>query len=94
MPASSTTTATSRSSIAPRTSASSRQRRDVRPNYIENKLKFFPHIKGSRLLRSRPDMVCAFINIDVGAVGNWAERRGIAYSGYADLCRQSRRCWS
>ena len=30
-------------------------------------------------------MVCAFINIDVGAVGNWAERRGIAYSGYTDL---------
>ncbi len=30
-------------------------------------------------------MVCAFINIDVGAVGNWAERRNIAYSGYTDL---------
>ena len=31
------------------------------------------------------DRVCAFVNIDVGAVGNWAERRGIAYSGYTDL---------
>jgi long-chain acyl-CoA synthetase len=31
------------------------------------------------------DMVCAFINIDLGAVGNWAERRNIAYSGYTDL---------
>ena len=31
------------------------------------------------------DMVCAFINIDVGAAGNWAERRNIAYSGYTDL---------
>ena len=30
-------------------------------------------------------MVTAFVNIDVGAVGNWAERRGISYSGYADL---------
>jgi long-chain acyl-CoA synthetase len=29
--------------------------------------------------------VCAFINIDMGSVGNWAERRGIAYSGYTDL---------
>jgi long-chain acyl-CoA synthetase len=29
--------------------------------------------------------VCAFINIDVGSVGNWAERRGIPYSGYTDL---------
>ena len=36
------------------------------------------------------DMVCAFINIDMGAVGNWAERRGIAYSGYTDLAAQAR----
>jgi long-chain acyl-CoA synthetase len=31
------------------------------------------------------DYVCAFVNIDVGSVGNWAERRGIPYSGYTDL---------
>ncbi|HNJ75500.1 MAG TPA: AMP-binding protein [Azospira sp.] len=55
------------------------------PNYIENKLKFFPHIKEAVCFGHDRDMVCAFINIDVGAVGNWAERRGIAYSGYADL---------
>jgi long-chain acyl-CoA synthetase len=55
------------------------------PNYIENKLKFFPHIKEAVCFGHDKDMVCAFINIDVGAVGNWAERRGIAYSGYADL---------
>ena len=30
-------------------------------------------------------MVCAFVNIDIGSVGNWAERRGLAYSGYTDL---------
>jgi long-chain acyl-CoA synthetase len=55
------------------------------PNYIENKLKFFQHIKEAVCFGHERDMVCAFINIDVGAVGNWAERRGIAYSGYADL---------
>ncbi len=33
-------------------------------------------------------MVCAFINIDMGSVGNWAERRGIAYSGYTDLAQK------
>jgi len=55
------------------------------PNYIENKLKFFPHIKEAVCFGHERDMVCAFINIDVGAVGNWAERRGIAYSGYTDL---------
>ena len=55
------------------------------PNYIENKLKFFPHIKEAVAFGAGRDHVCAFINIDVGSVGNWAERRGIAYSGYTDL---------
>lgn len=55
------------------------------PNYIENKLKFFPHIKEAVAFGHDRDMVCAFINIDMGAVGNWAERRGIPYSGYVDL---------
>jgi long-chain acyl-CoA synthetase len=55
------------------------------PNYIENKLKFFPHIKEAVAFGAGRDHVCAFINIDVGSVGNWAERRAIAYSGYTDL---------
>ncbi len=55
------------------------------PNYIENKLKFFPHIKEAVCFGHGREMVCAFINIDMGAVGNWAERRGIPYSGYVDL---------
>lgn len=55
------------------------------PNYIENKLKFFQFIKEAVCFGNDRDMVCAFINIDVGAVGNWAERRGIAYAGYTDL---------
>jgi long-chain acyl-CoA synthetase len=38
------------------------------------------------------DMVTAFINIDMGAVGNWAERQGIAYSGYADLAAKPQVC--
>ena len=55
------------------------------PNYIENKLKFFQFVKEAVCFGNGRDMVCAFINIDVGAVGNWAERRGIAYAGYTDL---------
>jgi long-chain acyl-CoA synthetase len=55
------------------------------PNYIENKLKFFQYIKEAVAFGDRRDKVCAFVNIDLGAVGNWAERRGIAYSGYTDL---------
>jgi long-chain acyl-CoA synthetase len=55
------------------------------PNYIENKLKFFPHVKEAVVFGAGRDCVCAFINIDAGSVGNWAERRGIPYSGYTDL---------
>ncbi|MYM29193.1 AMP-binding protein [Duganella sp. CY15W] len=55
------------------------------PNYIENKLKFFPFIKEAVVFGHQRDAVCAFINIDMEAVGNWAERRSIAYSGYTDL---------
>ncbi|MEO8739879.1 MAG: AMP-binding protein [Casimicrobiaceae bacterium] len=59
------------------------------PNYIENKLKFFPHIKEAVVFGNGRDMVCAFINIDFGSVGNWAERRGIAYAGYTDLAARA-----
>ncbi|BBB63585.1 long-chain-fatty-acid-CoA ligase [Undibacterium sp. KW1] len=59
------------------------------PNYIENKLKFFPFIKEAVAFGHERDMVCAFINIDMEAVGNWSERRGIAYSGYTDLAAKA-----
>ncbi len=59
------------------------------PNYIENKLKFFPHIKEAVAFGNGRNTVCAFVNIDMGSVGNWAERRGIAYSGYTDLAAKA-----
>ncbi|MCH8621891.1 AMP-binding protein [Undibacterium sp. TS12] len=59
------------------------------PNYIENKLKFFPFIKEAVAFGNQRDMVCAFINIDMEAVGNWSERRGVAYSGYTDLAAKA-----
>ena len=55
------------------------------PKYIENKLKFFPHIKEAVAFGDKRDKVCAFINIDFEAVGNWAEKRGLPYAGYTDL---------
>ncbi len=58
------------------------------PNYIENKLKFFQHIKEAVTFGNGRDFVTAFINIDLEAVGNWAERKGMAYSGYTDLAAQ------
>lgn len=55
------------------------------PKYIENKLKFFPYITEAVLFGNEKDYAAAFINIDLEAVGNWAEKRGLAYSGYTDL---------
>jgi long-chain acyl-CoA synthetase len=55
------------------------------PKYVENKLKFFPFIKEAVAFGDRREMACAFINIDMEAVGNWAERRNLPYAGYTDL---------
>ncbi len=55
------------------------------PKYVENKLKFFPYIKEAVAFGDKRDRVCAFINIDFDAVGNWAEKRNLPYAGYADL---------
>jgi long-chain acyl-CoA synthetase len=58
------------------------------PKYIENKLKFSPFIKEAVAHGQDKDFVTAFIDIDYGAVGNWAERRHIAYSSYTDLAQK------
>jgi long-chain acyl-CoA synthetase len=55
------------------------------PKYLENKLKFFPYIKEAVCFGHGRDKACAFLNIDMEAVGNWAEKRGLPYSGYVDL---------
>jgi long-chain acyl-CoA synthetase len=55
------------------------------PKYVENKLKFFPQIKEAVAFGDKRDRVCAFINIDFEAVGNWAEKRNLPYGGYTDL---------
>jgi long-chain acyl-CoA synthetase len=59
------------------------------PKYIENKLKFFPYIKEAVTFGDGRDTVCAFINIDFEAVGNWAERRNLSYAGYTDLAAKT-----
>jgi long-chain acyl-CoA synthetase len=55
------------------------------PKYLENKLKFFPYIKEAVCFGDQRDKACAFVNIDLEAVANWAEKRNLAYSGYVDL---------
>ena len=55
------------------------------PKYVENKLKFFSHIKEAVAFGDGRDRVCVMVNIDFEAVGNWAERRNLPYTGYSDL---------
>ncbi len=55
------------------------------PKYVENKLKFFPNILEAVVFGNGRSECTAFINIDLNAVGNWAERNNIAYASYQEL---------
>jgi long-chain acyl-CoA synthetase len=55
------------------------------PKYIENKLKFYPNIKEVVAFGQDQDFASVFINIDLVAVGNWAERNNVSYGGYQEL---------
>ncbi|MET0940790.1 MAG: AMP-binding protein [Mesorhizobium sp.] len=55
------------------------------PKYIENMLKFFPNIKEAVAFGDGRDFCAVFLNIDLQAVGNWAERNNIAYASYQEL---------
>ncbi len=60
------------------------------PKYIENKLKFYPNILEAVVFGDGREMCTAFVNIDLAAVGNWAERNNIAYSSYQELAAHPR----
>ncbi len=55
------------------------------PKYVENKLKFFSYVKEAVAFGDGRDRVAVFVNIDLEAVGNWAERNAIAYASYQEL---------
>jgi len=58
------------------------------PKFIENKLKFFPYIKEAVVFGDGRPFAAALINIDLEAVGDWAERRNLAYASYQELAAQ------
>ncbi|MBI4636011.1 MAG: AMP-binding protein [Candidatus Rokubacteria bacterium] len=59
------------------------------PQFIENKLKFSPHIREAVAFGNERPCVAAMIAIDLNTVGNWAERRGIPYTSYMDLSQKA-----
>jgi|TARA_B110000116_G_C16799757_1_gene569429 long-chain acyl-CoA synthetase len=60
------------------------------PKYVENKLKFYPNILEAVVFGADTASCTAFINIDISAVGNWAERNNIAYGSYQELAGHER----
>jgi long-chain acyl-CoA synthetase len=60
------------------------------PKYVENKLKFYPNIKEAVCFGDGRDFVACFVNIDLVAVSNWAERNGVTYGSYQELAGHPR----
>ena len=60
------------------------------PKYIENKLKFYPNIKEAVALGDKNDFVTVMLNIDLVAVGSWAERNNVVYGSYQELAAHPR----
>ena len=58
------------------------------PKFIENKLKFSPFIKEAVTMGMKRPYVTAMVNIDLDAVGNWADRRNLNYTSYTDLAQK------
>jgi len=59
------------------------------PQFIENKLKFSPYIREAVAFGNDRPFVTAMVAIDLGTVGNWAERRGLPYTSYMDLAQKA-----
>lgn len=55
------------------------------PKYIENKLKFYPNIREAVAFGDQRGFVTAMLNIDIVAVGSWAERHNVVYASYQEL---------
>ena len=55
------------------------------PNYIENRIKFSQYVRNVAVVGAGRDVLAAIVCIDLEATGHWAEKRGIAYTSYADL---------
>jgi len=64
------------------------------PKFVENKLKFYPDILEAVVFGRDRAFCTAFVNIDLSAVGNWAERNNIAYASYQELAAHPKVCAS
>ena len=59
--------------------------KNISPSEIENLLKVSPFVREAVVIGDRRKYLTALIGIELDTVGNWASRRGLAYTTYADL---------
>jgi long-chain acyl-CoA synthetase len=59
--------------------------KNISPSEIENRLKVSPYIREAVVIGDRRKYLTALIGIELETVGNWASRKGIPYTTYADL---------
>ncbi|WSG19363.1 AMP-binding protein [Nonomuraea sp. NBC_01738] len=59
--------------------------KNVAPSEVENALKASPYIKEAVVVGDRRPYCVALVGIELDTVGEWARRRGIAYTTYRDL---------
>ncbi|MFI5906862.1 AMP-dependent synthetase/ligase [Dactylosporangium sp. NPDC051541] len=59
--------------------------KNIAPSELENALKASPYIKEAIVVGDRRAYLTALVGIELETVGEWAQRRGLAYTTYRDL---------
>ncbi len=59
--------------------------KNIAPSEIENALKASPFIKEAIVIGDRRPYLVALVGIELDTVGDWAQRRRLAYTTYRDL---------
>jgi long-chain acyl-CoA synthetase len=62
--------------------------KNVSPSEIENHLKVSPYVREAIVIGDRRKYLVALIGIEPDTVGDWAARRGLAFTTYGDLSRK------
>lgn len=63
--------------------------KNISPSWIENKLKVSPYVRESIVIGDRRKYVTALIGIELDTVGDWATRKGVAFTTYRDLSEKA-----
>ena len=62
--------------------------KNISPSEIENKLKVSPYVREAMVVGDRRKYLVALIGVEADTVGDWAARKGVAFTTYGDLARK------